>query len=142
MNLRPLLALVCLFAVPPATALRATLASDPLIATLQIELGVTRAQATSGIGALLTLAQQRLVPEEFSIVANALPDGAYYLQRARAQRIVIAPLDADGFVEILQKRLGISSEAAVRFAPSVIVFVARQVGREDAGELLVIALGL
>ena len=142
MNRRLLLAFICLLVVPQVNVLRAASASDLLIVSLQAELGLTRAQATSGVGALLALARRRLDPEEFTVVENAVPDGDRYLKLAHAQRVVTTPPDsADAFMELLQHRIGISPEAAVKFGPAVIVFVARR-GEEDAGELLVAALGL
>jgi Protein of unknown function VcgC/VcgE (DUF2780) len=142
MNRRLLLTLGCLLAVPQVNVLGATSASELLIATLQEELGVTRTQATSGVGALLALAQQRLDPEEFTVVENAVPDGGNYLSLATTERVVTTPLEsADDFIELLQKQVGISPETATKFGPAVIVFVAQR-GDEDAGELLVGALGL
>ncbi len=52
-----------------------------------------------------------------------------------------AARNPDDFIELLQKQVGLSSEVATKFGPAVIVFVAQR-GDEDAGELLVGALGL
>jgi hypothetical protein len=44
-----------------------------LIATVSARLGVTREQSAGGVGAVFRLAEQRLSPAEFSIIAGSLP---------------------------------------------------------------------
>lgn len=58
-------------AAPDVTA--AQTASPELVGKLSDELKITPKQAEGGAGALLGLAKQRLKPEEFTEVANAIP---------------------------------------------------------------------
>jgi hypothetical protein len=142
MKRRAFLALACAMAARPAAVLHAAAAAEPVIAVLQSELGVTNDQAIYGLGALLTLAQQRLVPQDFRTVANAVPNGERYVQIARMNGIVSTPVDdADGFMKVLDG-LGVNPQVAERFAPTVINFLARQANSADAGELLVETLGM
>ena len=65
---------------------RAKAQMPDLIATVSARLGVTREQAAGGIGAIFGLAEQRLSPAEFSIIAGSLPGVERVLDAAPAVR--------------------------------------------------------
>ena len=69
---RELLRRICLgLALIGPSAARAQMTD--LVATLSARLGITREQAVRGAGAVFRLAQQRLSPAEFSIIAESVP---------------------------------------------------------------------
>lgn len=69
---RELLGRICL-ALTMIGARAAQAQMTELVATLSARLGITREQAVRGAGAVFRLAQQRLSPPEFAIIAESVP---------------------------------------------------------------------
>ena len=103
-----------------------------LIATLSARLGITREQAARGAGAVFRLAEQRLSPAEFSIIAGSLPGVDRVLDAAPA---VAA---SSGGIEDLAAPfalLGMPSSLIPPFVASVLDFAAAN-GSEPVAGLL------
>src|ERR1700761_9653478 len=71
-------------ALAQAQAAAAANPSPELVGQLTQQLGVTKAQATGGAGAIFGLAKSKLSPENFSKVAAAVPGMSGFLKAAPA----------------------------------------------------------
>jgi len=113
---------------------------DVIIAALESELGVTEGQAKKGLGALLTLAQERLLPQDFDTLLKVMPYADEYIQMARMQGVVVAPLEDGESLRPIFARLGIDEAAAAEFAPTVLSVLQNDEGLAEAHDLLAEAL--
>jgi hypothetical protein len=144
--------LVCFLALAGIVAAqaqtsRAENANSDLVGRLTKQLGVTPEQAKGGAGAIFSLAKNRLSPDDFSKLADAVPGMDGFLKAAprggagldslgsRAsgkggglaslagsfQSLGLSPSDAGKFVPVLQKYIGNrgGSGLASRFAGAV-----------------------
>ncbi len=128
-------ALACMLVVVPGRGADDPVASDALVTSLE-ELGLTQAQAEKGLGALLALAQERLIPEDFDTVARAIPNAREYVRLAKMQGVVWEPVNDAGDLGPIFRNLGFSREAAAGFAPAVLDYLGRQPEHEEARDLL------
>ncbi len=102
---------------------------------LSKNLGLTPAQASAGVGAVLAYAQNKLPASDFDRVASGVPGSQDYLQSAKDAGVVSAdaPIqDAAGVNSALGK-LGISPEVANQFVPQVTDYISTVAGPEVGG---------
>jgi hypothetical protein len=129
----------------PALCIAQTLASaqtldslrsfkEPLVSQLYNQLGLTENQARGGIGSMLALAQERLSKEQFYYVATLVP-GATYLDTARKLGAVTGPVTDMAGLNSALGRMGMSSETAARFVPTVTDYLVKA-GGEPTQNLL------
>ena len=112
---------------------------DPLT-LLSRSLGMSKEQAEGGLGAILTLAQEKLVKGDFDKVAAAIPGASKYLEQAKSLGAVAGPLnDLAGLKGALGK-LGINEQTASTFL-SAVPEVVSKMGGSEAGKLLGSVLG-
>ena len=112
----PLLALAALAMSCASAPSVAGIASNPLVSQLTSGLGVTADQAVGGTGAMLGLAQNKLTPDQFSQVTNAIP-GAGDITKAAGPLIGSAPISSVGDVQSIFSKLGMSPDTVSKFAP-------------------------
>lgn len=103
-------------------------------------LGVTKDQAEGSIGAVLALAQEKLVKGDFDKIAAVIPGASQYLDKAKSLGAVTGALgNTQGLANAFRK-LGISPATAQRILPAVTDFVSKA-GGDSVGNLLKGALG-
>jgi Protein of unknown function VcgC/VcgE (DUF2780) len=110
------------------------IASNPLVSQLTSGLGVTADQAVGGTGAMLGLAQNKLTPDQFSQVTNAIP-GASDITKAAAPLIGSSPISSLGDVQGIFTKLGMSPDTVSKFAP-ILTQAASSVGGPQVASLL------
>ncbi len=137
---------------PPADTSSATQSASPeLVGKMVDELKVTPKQAEGGAGALLALAKQRLKPEEFKQVADAIPgtDGLLSTASALASSSGAGGMagmagmakGAAGLASLAGtfNQLGLSPDMATKMVPVLTNFVQSK-GASQAASLLAGAL--
>jgi hypothetical protein len=92
---------------------------DPLMSLLKSQLGVTEDQAKGGIGSYLLLAQEKLTKGDFDQVAGLIPGASKYMESAKKLGAVTGPLKNLAGLNGALSRLGMKSETASKFAPTV-----------------------
>ena len=133
----------------PAAAEVATLTASPeLVGRIVDELKVTPKQAEGGAGALLGLAKQRLKPDEFKEVSDAIPgtDGLLTAASSAASTSGIGAMagmakGAAGLASVAGtfKQLGLTPDMATKMVPVLTNFVQAK-GAAGAAKLLAGAL--
>ena len=92
---------------------------DPLLTTLKSQLGVTEDQAKGGVGSYLLLAQEKLAKGDFDKVAGLVPGASKYMDSAKKLGAVAGPLKNLAGLNGAFSKLGMKSETASKFAPTV-----------------------
>jgi len=110
------------------------IASNPLISQLTSGLGVSPDQAIGGTGAMLGLAQNKLTPDQFSAVTNAIP-GASDITKAAGPLLGGISPSSLGDVQGIFSKLGMSPDTVSKFAPVLTNFVSQGAGPQVAGLL-------
>jgi len=109
----------------PLTAVAQNLGSltqglkDPLMSMLKSQLGVTEDQAKGGVGSYLLLAQEKLAKGDFDKVASLVPGASKYMDSAKKLGAVTGPLKNVAGLNGALSKLGMKSETASKFAPTV-----------------------
>ena len=85
-------------------------ASNPLVSSLTSNLGVSPEQAVGGTGAMLGYAQNKLTPDQFSAVSNAIP-GAGEITKAAGPLVGGSSLSSLADVQGVFSKLGMSPDA-------------------------------
>jgi hypothetical protein len=133
---------------PAATEQAGQTASPELVGKIANELKVTPKQAEGGAGALLGLAKQRLKPEEFKEVSDAIPgtDGLLSAASSAASTSGMGAMagmskSAAGLASVAGtfKQLGLSPDMATKMVP-VLTNFAQSKGAAGAAKLLAGAL--
>jgi len=109
-------------------------ASNPLVSSLTSGLGVSPEQAVGGSGAMLGYAQNKLSPDQFSAVSNAIP-GAGDITKAAGPLLGGSPLKSLADVQGVFSKLGMSPETVSKFAPILTDQVGKVAGPQVAGVL-------
>jgi hypothetical protein len=112
---------------------------DPLTAYLGSHLGVTENQATGGVGAILTLAQERLVKGDFDKIAQVVPGASKYIAEAKSLGAVTGPIKDMNGLQAALGRLAMSPEVRAKFVPAVRDYIGRA-GGDSVKKLLARAL--
>lgn len=139
-TLRSLAALAALAAVANAgcastsSAIPSSVASNPLVSSLTSGLGVNPEQAVGGTAAMMGLAQNKLSPDQFSAVSNAIP-GLGDITKAAGPLLGSMPLSSLGDVQNVFSKLGMSPDMVGKFAP-VITDAVSKGGGSAVSELL------
>ena len=126
---------------PAPDAAAAKAANPELVGMLTKEVGVTPAQAEGGAGALLGLAKSRLSAEEFGKVSSAIPGTDAMLKAAPALGMSSAlgnlPGGSAGLASVggAFSKLGLTPDAAAKFAPVMLKYVNGKGATEAAGLL-------
>jgi len=110
------------------------IASNPLISQLTSGLGVSPDQAVGGTGAMLGLAQNKLTPDQFSAVSNAIP-GASEITKAAGPLLGGISPSSLGDVQSVFSKLGMSPDTVQKFAPVLTNLVSQNAGPQVAGLL-------
>ena len=92
---------------------------DPLLKMLTSQLGVTEDQAKGGVGSYLTLAQEKLAKGDFDKIAALVPGASKYMDTAKKLGAVTGPVKNLAGLNGSLSRLGMKSETASKFAPTV-----------------------
>jgi hypothetical protein len=100
------------------SAIPSGVASNPLIGSLTSGLGVNPEQAVGGTAAMMGLAQNKLSPDQFSAVSNAIP-GIGDITKAAGPLLGNSPLSSLGDVQNVFSKLGMSPETVGKFAPVI-----------------------
>jgi len=134
--LRPLLPVVLLaFAAGCAGSNPVSaVASNPLVSSLTSNLGVSPEQAVGGTGAMLGYAQNKLTPDQFSAVSNAIP-GAGEITKAAGPLLGGSSLSSLADVQGAFSKLGMSPDTISKFAPILTDTVGKAAGPQVAGLL-------
>ncbi len=99
------------------------------------ELYLTVGQSRLALGALLSLAQNRMLADDFKTIEAAIPNTAELIELARREGVVNHPLDsADDYLQTLST-LGLNSRTATAFEPAVRRWLAES-GQQSASDLL------
>ena len=119
---------------PSASSLSSSL-KNPLSKMLTSQLGVTEDQASGGIGAYLSLAQEKLGKGDFDQVASLLPGASQYMDKAKELGAVTGPLKNVAGLHSALGKLGIKSETAAKFVPAVTDYLGKAGGSGVADKL-------
>lgn len=112
---------------------------DPLLKTLTSQLGVTETQAQGGIGAYLTLLQEKLAKGDFDKITSLVPGASKYMESAKKLGAVAGPLQNLAGLNGALGKLGMSSESTSKFVPTVTDYLGK-VGGDSVQKMLAGAL--
>lgn len=93
--------------------------SEGIVGVLTNQLGLTETQAQGGVGAYLTLAQEKLSAGDFDQVAKLVPGASKYMDQAKSLGAVTGPLKNAAGLDQALGNLGLNQEAAWKFVPTV-----------------------
>jgi len=114
--------------------------SDELVGALTSQLGVSDTQASGGVGSMMSLAQSKLTPENFSAVSKAIPGAEGYMKTAQD---VLGPnmkiTDTAGLKSAFSK-FGMSPDMVAKFKP-IVLESAGKLGGEPVKQILAGVLG-
>ena len=108
---------------------------DPMTALLGNQLGVTENQAAGGVGAMLTLAQEKLVKGDFDMIAQAVPGASKYMAQAKSLGAVTGPIKDMKGLQAALGRLAMSPEVQAKFVPAVTDYIGKA-GGESVQKML------
>ena len=116
-------------------AVLSSLTAEPAVMELAQKVGVTADQAVGGLGAILSLAKNKVSAEDFSKLTSGLPSAEKYIQAAGSMGV-----DGDDIKDAINlkdayKKLGMGEQAVSDFSPAAINFV-RSAGGEAAASVL------
>lgn len=117
-----------------SSAIPSGVASNPLIGSLTSGLGVNPEQAVGGTAAMMGLAQNKLTPDQFSSVSNAVP-GLGDITKAAGPLLGGLPLSSLGDVQNAFSKLGMSPDMVGKFAPVITDAVSKGGGSAVSGLL-------
>jgi hypothetical protein len=109
-------------------ALKDATSSFSVDSVLQSQLGVTSDQASGGLGALLTLARERLQAGDFDKIASLVPGAAGYMDAAKELGAVTGPVGNVAGLNAALGRLGMNAETVQSFAPTVADYLGKAGG--------------
>jgi hypothetical protein len=101
---------------------------DPLLGMLTSQLGVTDNQAKGGVGAILSLAKEKLPAADFTKVANVVPGASKYMDMARSLGAVVGPLKNVAGLNGALGKLGMNTDTIAKFVPAVSNFIGKAGG--------------
>jgi len=115
-------------------AMLSSLTSDPAVQLLAEHAGVTADQAVGGLGAIMSLAKNKVSAEDFSKLTSGLPSTQKYMDAASKMGVksdIKDMIDLKGAYE----KLGMSEQAASQFTPTAINYIRSAGGDAAAGVL-------
>jgi hypothetical protein len=112
---------------------------DPLISMLTSKLGVTDNQAKGGMGSLLTLAKEKMTGGNFGKLTALMPQASKYMETAKQLGAIAGPLKNMAGLNGAFSKLGMKSDTANKFVPTVTDYVG-QVGGDSVKNMLLGAL--
>lgn len=112
----------------------ATAAAGGLTGMLGSHLGLTGDQASGAVGSVLSLAQEKLQPSDYTQVADAVPGASSYVQKAKDVGAVTGPIGDVNGLNASYSKLGISPEVASQVTPLIAQYVSA--ANPTAGGLL------
>jgi hypothetical protein len=119
-----------------AAAAAAGTAGVDVAGTLGSTLGLTSDQSAGAVGAVMSLAQQKLPASDYSKVATSVPNSAGYIQKAKDLGAIPATGVADkSGLDAAYAKLGISPEVASQVTPLVVQYAGKVGGSTVQGLL-------
>ena len=119
-------------------------ASDSLSGSMtdvvQKKLDITKDQADGGIGSMLSLANERLNPGDYSKLAGMIPGASKYVDTAKKLGALAGPLKNLADLNTALKSLGIAPDVVSKFVPTVTNYLGT-LGGGDTAKLLQTAFG-
>lgn len=109
--------------------------SGNLTDILSSKLGVNSNQAQGGLGAMLSLAKEKLPGADYSKIANLLPGAGKYIDMAKSLGAVVGPLKNMMGLNKAFGKLGMNSETSAKFVPTVTDFLGTAGGDSVKGLL-------
>jgi hypothetical protein len=116
-------------------AVLSSLTSEPAVTALAQQVGVTADQAVGGLGALLSMAKNKVSAEDFTKLTSGLPSAEKYMQAAGGMGIKGDEIKDVINLKDAYKKLGMSEQAVSSFSPAAINFVRSAGGEAAAGVL-------
>jgi hypothetical protein len=95
---------------------------------------LTSDQASGAVGSVLSLAQEKLQPSDYTQVASAVPGASSYVQKAKDVGAVTGPIGDVNGLNASYSKLGISPEVASQVTPLITQYVSA--ANPTAGGLL------
>ena len=129
-----LAALATLGCATASSAIPSSVTSNPLVSSLTSGLGVNPEQAVGGTAAMMGLAQNKLSPDQFSAVSNAVP-GLGDITKAAGPLLGSSPLSSLTDVQGAFSKLGMSPDMVTKFAPVITDAVSKGGGSAVSGLL-------
>jgi hypothetical protein len=99
------------------------------------KLGVTPDQAIGGLGSIMSLAQGKLNPEDFTKVSKSIPGLDNIMKDATNMGAITGPITSMAGVEQSFSKLGMNKDMVGKFVPEITKF-ATQSGGAEVGNLL------
>lgn len=86
---------------------------------LSNQLGVNSNQAQGGLGAMLSLAKEKLPGKDYGKIAGLIPDAVKYIDLAKKLGAVVGPLKNMAGLNKAFGKLGMNQETSSKFVPAV-----------------------
>ena len=99
------------------------------------KLGVSPDQAIGGLGSIMSLAQGKLNPADFTKVSKSIPGLDNVMKQATDLGAITGPLTSMAWVEQSFSKLGMNKDMVGKFVPEITKF-ATQNGGAEVGNLL------
>lgn len=116
-------------------AMQSSLAGDPAVTALAEKVGVSANQAVGGLGAILSMAKNKVSADDFSKLTSGIPSAQKFIDEAGKMGVDVGSIkDAIQLKDSFTK-LGMSEQAVSAFGPAAINYV-RSVGGEGAASVL------
>lgn len=125
MNRRLLLAAVAMIPFALSGCATTSTVDDSKIGKLASSLGITSEQAQAGVGAMLSLAQERLDPAEFARIAAVVPRSNEYIALAGRLGAFQGSVANPAGLATAFGKLGISPEQGAKLVPAVTDYVSK-----------------
>ena len=116
-------------------AMLSSLASEPAVTALAEKVGVTADQAVGGLGAVLSLAKNKVSAEDFSKLVSGIPSAQKYMDAAGKMGVKGGDIKTPVDLKEAYAKLGMNEQAASDFSAAAVNFV-RSASGEAAASVL------
>ena len=99
------------------------------------KLNISQDQAIGGLGALMSLAQGKLDPADFTKIANSIPGLDNIMKQAKDLGAITGPITSIAGVEDSFSKLGMNKDMIGKFVPEITNYVTKSGGAEVANLL-------
>jgi len=99
------------------------------------QLGLTGDQSKGGIGAIFSLAKEKMSSADFDKIAGAIPGAEKYVKKAKKLGLLDKPIGNKSGLSAAFSKLGISEETADKMVPAVTDLVGI-LGGEEAKSMM------
>ena len=107
----------------------------PLSGIVAEKYGLSEDQASGGIGSILSFAQNKLKPADYTQLAGAIPGASSYVDKAKSLGAVTGKIDSRQGLNASFSKLGISPEVGSQLLSTVVDYASKLGGGKAAALL-------